>query len=142
MATNVEFHQLIERLLDHDEPLKEGEMENFRTKLGEQVANSQRQLRIAALVVLAGIPTVIVGQALALGASRQPPTFPALLGYLGMFLAVCGMIVVPMAAIWLLLFYVPRYLRARRDLRDSMLAFLVRRVDELSTRVDAIAPRK
>jgi hypothetical protein len=49
------------------------------------------------------------------------------------------MIAVPIAILWLLLFYLPRYLSARRDLRDSMLALLIARVDEFSSRLDEIA---
>jgi hypothetical protein len=44
--------------------------------------------------------------------------------------------------IWHALFYIPRYIRARWDFRDSMLAILVSRVDELARRLDAIAEKK
>jgi hypothetical protein len=142
MSRNDEFHQLIERLAENDKTVAEGEMKNFRAKLDEQLAKSKRRLRTTALVVLLGIPTAIIGDILALAASQQGSTMPAWLGYLGMLLAAAGMIAVPLGLLSLLLFYLPRYFSARRDLRDSMLALLVSRIDELTQRLDAIEANK
>jgi hypothetical protein len=142
MSRNAEFHQLIERLADNDKTVAEGQMKNFRAKLDDQLVKSKRRLRIAALVVLIGIPAAIIGQILAVSAARQGTTMPEWLGYLGMLLAAAGMIAVPLGLLWLLLFYLPRYFSARRDLRDSMLALLVSRIDELAQRLDAIEAKK
>ncbi len=139
MASNFEFHQMIERLIDRDHPPNAGEMESFHKRLSERLVTSQRKLLIASLSLLIGIPGEIVGQMLVLGASKVPPIFPGWLGYLGLVLAYAGMVVVPLAAIYLLLWAVPRYLRARWDLRDSMLTILVNKVDELSRRMDGIS---
>jgi hypothetical protein len=142
MARNAEFHQLIERLADKDQAMAEGELKTFRATLNERLMKSKRHLRTAVLVVLCGMPTIIVGNILGLAASQQGSTVPAWLGWLGMMLAFAGMMAVPLGILWLLFFYIPRYFSARRDLRDSMLALLVSRVDEISARLDAITDKK
>jgi hypothetical protein len=143
MSRNTQFDELIERLADQDRTVAEGELKSFRTKLSEQLDKSKRRLRVAALAVLLGIPTTLVGQALAMGASHRPPTMPDWLGYVGMFLAFGGgMILVPFGALWILFYFLPRYISARGDLRDSMLALLVCRLDELSQRMDAMEGKR
>jgi hypothetical protein len=138
MNTKAQFYELIERLADHDRTVAESELKTFRAKLGEQVDKSRRRLRIASLAVLLGIPATLVGQALALGASHQPPTMPDWLGYVGLFLAFGGMVLVPLGFLWILFYFLPRYVSARSDLRDSMLALLICRIDELSQRIDQL----
>jgi hypothetical protein len=133
---------LIERLADHDRTVAEGELKSFRAKLNEQLDKSRRRLRIAVLAVLLGIPATLVGQTLAMGASYQHSTMPAWLGYVGYTLAFGGMILVPLGVVWILCYFLPRYISARSDLRDSMLALLVCRVDELAQRVDAMEGKK
>ena len=142
MRRKDDFHQLIERLVDHDRPLEEGEMEKYRRNIEQQLGVSRRRLRTAVYVVLLGIPVTLVGQILAVEASRVGTTVPIWLGWFAAVLAFGGMAVVPITALWLVLFYVPRYFRAGWDFRDSMLALLVARVDELSKRLDAIADKK
>jgi hypothetical protein len=142
MGRNDDFYQLIERLVDHDKPLEEGEMEKYRRNIEQQLGVSRRRLRTAALVVLVGIPVTLVANILAVEASRVGTTLPNWLGWLAIVLVVVGTIVTPIAALWLVLFYVPRYFRARSDFRDSMLALLVARVDELSHRLERIAEKR
>jgi hypothetical protein len=142
MGRNDDFYQLIERLVDHDRPLEEGEMEKYRRNIEQKLGVSRRRLRTAVFVVLLGLPVTLVGNILALEASRVGSTLPAWLGWVAMVLTVGGMILTPIAALWLVLFYIPRYFRARWDFRDSMLALLVARVDELSRRLDKIAEKE
>jgi hypothetical protein len=142
MSRNAEFHQLIERLVDHDRPLEEGEMEKYRNNIERQLGLSRRRVRNALFVVLLGIPATIVGQIVAVESSRVGTTVPGWIGLVALALAFGGMILTPAAALWLILFYIPRYIRARWDFRDSMLAILVAKVDELSRRLDTIAEKK
>ena len=138
MANKAEFHDLIERLVDHDTPLAEGELQTYRKNVEQNFLKAQRRLRTAVLVVLCGIPATLVGQIVAIQASHVNSTMPAWIGYVAMVVAFTGMVLVPVAVLWLLLFYLPRYLRARWDLRDSLLALLVTRVDEIAQRLDRI----
>ena len=142
MAHNNDIHQLIERLVDRDKPLEEGEMERYRKNIEQQLGLSRRRLRAAIFVVLLGIPVTLVAQLVAVEASRVGTTFPLWLGWIATVLAFGGMIVVPIATLWLILFYIPRYFRARWDFRDSMLALLVSRVDEISQRIDKVTQDK
>lgn len=137
MSGHAEFHELIECLIERDEPIQEGKMERFRKSLSDSLDRSRRRLQAGTMAFLAAIPVTIVGLLLCLGASRQPPAVWEWLAYPGMVLAFGGMIVLLVVPFCLLLWYLPRYLSARRDLRDSMLALLIRRVDELSARVEA-----
>jgi hypothetical protein len=141
MGRKTDFHQLIERLVDHDEPLGEGEMERYRKGIEQRLDLSRRRVKAALYIFLLGIPATIVGQVLAVEASRVGTSVPIWLGWIAYVLALAGMIGVPVAALWSVFFYVPRYLRARWDFRDSMLALLVARVDELSKRLDAIGEK-
>jgi hypothetical protein len=122
--------------------LEEGEMERYRQSVEKQLGVSRRRVRNAVIVLLLAFPSTIVGQILAVESSRVGTTLPTWLGYFGVALAIGGMILTPLAALWLILFYIPRYVRARWDFRDSMLAILVARVDELSHRLDSIAEKK
>jgi hypothetical protein len=138
MGNKAEFHDLIERLVDHDTPLDKGELQTYRKNIEQSLLTAQRRLRTCVLVVLCGIPATFVGQIVALQASNVESTMPAWIGYVAMVLAFTGMILVPIAILWLVLFYVPRYFQARWDLRDSLLALLVTRVDELAQRLERI----
>jgi hypothetical protein len=136
MRANDDFYRMVDMLVENDKPISEGEMEAFRKKLAERVARSSWRARYALVALVIGFPLAIIGYLL-LDAS-----LPHWLGRIGLVLGAVGMCLTPLGAFWLLVYHVPMYFIARRNFRDSMLTLLIRKVDEISRRLDALTQGK